>query len=222
MRSPAASGPRVPAGRSGASVRTSISALSAATLWREIASDTTISTSTTSMIGQPLGALQPGQLDQFGDHVAQPVGLDQHLLGEPADGFGVVRGRQQRLGEQRHRADRGLELMADVGHEVTPGRLHPGIVGLVVDEHHGEPAVFLAQQPGMPVHREPGAAGGRALARRQVELGVVAAASACCAACQAWSSSCRSRTRPSSLARSLMVDDVAMGIHHRGAQVASA
>ena len=104
-------------------------------------------------VGQPLGALQPGQLDQLGDHVPQSVGLDEHLLGEPANGFGVIRRSQQGLGEQSHGTNRGLELVADVGHEVAPGRLHARVFGLVVDEDHGEPAVFLAQQPGLPVHR---------------------------------------------------------------------
>lgn len=64
--------------------------------------------------------------------------------------------------------------MADVGDEVTPGGFHAGIVGLVVHESDGEPAVFLAQQAGLPVHRQSGSAAGT-LRRQQVEFNGVPA-----------------------------------------------
>ena len=45
--------------------------------------------------------------------------------------------------------------MADVGHEIAAGGLHPRMLGLVVDVDHGEPAVFLGQQADMAADREP-------------------------------------------------------------------
>ena len=90
------------------------------------------------------------------------------------DGLGVVGRGQHRLGEHAHRADRRLELVADVGDEVAAGRFHPGVLGLVVDVDDGEPAIVLGQQPHVAAHRQPGPAGMRALARGQVDLDVLA------------------------------------------------
>ena len=45
---------------------------------------------------------------------------------------------------------------------------------MVVDEDHGEPAVLLAQQPRLPVHRQARSARDQPLARQQVELDVSA------------------------------------------------
>ena len=60
------------------------------------------------------------------------------LAAEPAD-LGRVVGRvHHRLGEQRQRADRGLQLVADVGHEVPAGGLQPDRFRLVRGVHHGE------------------------------------------------------------------------------------
>ena len=57
-----------------------------------------------------------------------------HPLGEPAHGLGVVVRVEHRLGEQGHAADRGLELVADVGDEVAADLLDPARLGAVLDE----------------------------------------------------------------------------------------
>ena len=62
--------------------------------------------------------------------------------------------------------------MADVRNKVAPRRLHPRVFGVVVDEDHGKPAVLLAQQPRLTVHRQPGSSRHRPLARQQVELDI--------------------------------------------------
>ena len=197
----------------GASVVIAMSALSAATLYRDSASATTVSTSTASRSGQLLGALQPRQLDQLADHVAQPVRLGEHLLAEPAHRLGVVGRFQQRLGEHPHRADRRLEFVADVGDEVAAGRLHPGVLGLVVDVDHREPAVLFGQQSHVAADRQSRAAGVSALARRQVDLAVLARGQRPFAPpARRGRRASRSRTRPSSRARSLMIDHVAVSV----------
>ena len=121
---------------------------------------------------QRLGALQPGQLDQFTDHVGQPGGFGDDLLGEAVDHLLVLGGRQQRLGQQPHGADRGLELVADVGDEVAATGLHAGLFGLVVDVDHREAAVLFGQLTGQAAHGHPGPARVRPFGRRQVELDV--------------------------------------------------
>ena len=55
----------------------------------------------------------------------EPGRFDAHPAGELADRIGVLGRVLDCLGEQRDRADRGLELVADVGHEVAPGLLDP-------------------------------------------------------------------------------------------------
>ena len=62
------------------------------------------------------------------------AGLDLHPLGEVPHLLGVVAGGQHRLGEQGQRADRGLQLVADVGHEVAAHDVDPALLGEVVDE----------------------------------------------------------------------------------------
>ena len=86
---------------------------------------------TTRQLREPFGAGEPGQRDQLGDEVAQPVRLADDLGAEPADLGGVVGGVEHGLGEQPDRADRRLELVADVGHEVAPGGLQAHRVGRV-------------------------------------------------------------------------------------------
>lgn len=83
--------------------------------------------------GLRLRALEPGQLQQLLHQPAEPGGLVLDPLGEPAGGqhvLGELRGTvgrlggvDQGLGEELQRPDRGLQLVADVGHEVPP---HPG------------------------------------------------------------------------------------------------
>ena len=80
------------------------------------------------------GDLQPGQVDDLLDQPGQPDGLDLHPLGEPGHGLGVVVRVEDGLGQQREAADRGLQLVADVGDEVAPDLLEPAGLGAVVDE----------------------------------------------------------------------------------------
>ena len=56
------------------------------------------------------------------------------------DGLGVVGGVDDRLGEQLDRADRGLQLVADVGDEVAADRLDAALAGAVLDQRQHEPA----------------------------------------------------------------------------------
>ena len=97
------------------------------------------STGTGAGLGQRVGALQAGQVDELLHQPAEPAGLVLHAAGEAAYGRGVLAGVLQRLGEQRHRPDRGLELVADVGDEVAPDRLDPAGLGDVLDEQRDEP-----------------------------------------------------------------------------------
>ena len=69
-------------------------------------------------------------------------------VGEPADRLGVVAGVQHGLGEQRQRADRGLELVADVGDEVAAYVVDAAGLGAVLDQQQD---VRAAQR------RDPGA-----------------------------------------------------------------
>jgi hypothetical protein len=89
--------------------------------------------------GQRLGALQAGELEQLVHQPAHPRRLVVDPLGEAPGGHQSLRllvagvaptarrrtlgGVEQRLGEQLQRADRGLQLVAHVRHEVAP---HPG------------------------------------------------------------------------------------------------
>ena len=81
-----------------------------------------------------VGHLQPGQVDDLLHQPGQPGGLDEDALGEPLDGLGVVLGAEHGLGEQRDAADRGLQLVADVRHEVAADLLDPPGVGVVLGE----------------------------------------------------------------------------------------
>ena len=80
--------------------------------------------------------LDAAQLQQVVDRGAGPVGLRDHPLGESGDdvGVGLV---ADRLGQQAERADRRLELVADVGDEVPSDRLGPLLQRAVVDQ--GQP-----------------------------------------------------------------------------------
>ena len=91
-------------------------------------------------VGDRLGGLDPGQRDQVLHQVGQPLRLLPHLAGEPAHRLGVVGGVLDRLGQQRQRADRGLELVAGVGHEVPLDLFHPAAFGLVLGQHEDQPA----------------------------------------------------------------------------------
>ena len=86
------------------------------------------------------------------DQPAQPGALVLHPAGEPADRLWVVGGVLHRLGQQGQRADRGLQLVRDVGDEVAADRLQPAGLGHVVDSsrRHAYPA-GLDQQRRRPL-----------------------------------------------------------------------
>ena len=84
-------------------------------------------------------ALQPGQLDDLLHELGEPVALGEHPPGEALHGLGVVGRVGDGLGEQADRADRGLELVADVGHEVAAYGLHAALAGAVLDERQHQP-----------------------------------------------------------------------------------
>ena len=67
----------------------------------------------------------------------QPAGLAQHPGREALDGLRIVLRLVHGLGEQRQGADRGLQLVAHVGHEVAPGVVEALGLGDVVDEDQG-------------------------------------------------------------------------------------
>ena len=75
-----------------------------------------------------------------------------HPAGEPLDRLRVVGGVAHRLGEQPDRADRGLELVADVGDEVAADRLDPALAGAVLDEGQHQPGA-QRRDPGGDVPR---------------------------------------------------------------------
>ncbi len=81
-----------------------------------------------------VGHLQPRQVDDLLDQPGEPGGLDEDALREPLDRLGVVLGAEHGLGEQRDAADRGLQLVADVGDEVAADLLDPPGVGVVLGE----------------------------------------------------------------------------------------
>ena len=101
---------------------------------------TIASTSTGCGLVERVVALEPGQLDDLLHQPGEPVALGLHPAGEPLDRLGVVGGVLDGLGQQVERADRGLELVADVGDEVAADRLDATLAGAVLDEGQHEPA----------------------------------------------------------------------------------
>jgi hypothetical protein len=82
----------------------------------------------------------------------------------PAHRVRVVAGAEHRLGQQRECADRGLELVADVGDEVAPHRVHPARLRPVLHQHEHQ----LGAERG-DAHRD-GQGVGAQRAARQFEL----------------------------------------------------
>ena len=76
--------------------------------------------------------LDPAQLEQVVHRPADPVRLDDHPGGEPCHHL-EVRLTADRLGQQTERPDRGLELVGDVGDEVTSDGLGAPLEGPVLD-----------------------------------------------------------------------------------------
>jgi hypothetical protein len=93
-------------------------------------------------VGQRFAALQSGQLQQFDDQPAEPVGLVPDPLGEAAGGLRVralfiVHRVGERLGQELEGADGGLQLVAHVGDEVATHPAQPMRLGNVecLDRH---------------------------------------------------------------------------------------
>ena len=90
---------------------------------------------------QRVVALQPGQLDDLLHQPGQPVALGLHPAGEAA---APPRGRRRppatASASRLERADRGLQLVADVGDEVAADRLDPALAGAVLDQRQHQPA----------------------------------------------------------------------------------
>ena len=87
-------------------------------------------------LGRPqrIVPLQPGQVDDVLHQLGQPTGLGLHPAGEPTHGLRVVRGVEQRLREQCDGPHGCLELVADVGDEVTAYGVDAPRFGAVLDE----------------------------------------------------------------------------------------
>ena len=90
-------------------------------------------TSTRLAAGQRLGALQPGQIDQFADQPAEAGALALHARGEASDGLRIVGRVLHGLGQQGERTDRRLQLVRHVGDEVPADLLEPARFGDVVE-----------------------------------------------------------------------------------------
>ena len=102
-------------------------------------------------VRQRIVGLKPGQFDDLADEIGEPGRFDPHPAREPADRIGVLGRVLDRLGKQRDRPDRGLELVADVGHEVPPRLLDPARGRQVVGEHDDQ-VVLQRRDPDREVH----------------------------------------------------------------------
>ena len=89
--------------------------------------------------GERVVALQAGQVDDVLDEVAEAGRLHLHALREVAHLLGVVAGGRDGFGQQGERAHGGLELVADVGHEVAPDDVDTALLGEVVDQDEDRP-----------------------------------------------------------------------------------
>ena len=93
--------------------------------------------------------------------LGQALALQAHPAGEPAHGLGVLGGLVDGLGEQPDRADRRLELVADVGHEVPADRLDPALPGAVLDQRQHQPGAQRGDPGGDGARRGQLAASGQ-------------------------------------------------------------
>ncbi len=106
--------------------------------------------------------LQSGEVDDLGDEVGQPGRFDAHPGGETTDRGRIVGRLLHRLGQQGQRADRRLELVTDVGHEVPAGLLDPPGRRLVLGQQQH---LLVGQRCDPDVE-----VGGRVPGPRQVEV----------------------------------------------------
>ena len=94
--------------------------------------------STFSAEASGVRGLQPAELDDLVGEAGEPIGLDGEPLREALDLVRLVGGGLEGLGEQPDRADRGLELVADVGDEVAAHLVEPVRLGAVLGEQQHE------------------------------------------------------------------------------------
>jgi hypothetical protein len=90
-------------------------------------------------LGDRLVTLQAREIDDLLDQVRQPVALLEHPAGEPLDRLRVVGGVVHGLAEQLDGADRGLQLVAHVGDEVTPDGVDAALARAVLDQCQHQP-----------------------------------------------------------------------------------
>ncbi len=100
--------------------------------------------------------LDATQVEQVVDDPRHPLRFELHARREATDDVGIVLASEG-LGQQAERSHRGLQLVADVGDEVTPHGIHSPAFGHVLD-HDGSadapPAVV--ERHGHDVQRAPG------------------------------------------------------------------
>ena len=82
--------------------------------------------------------LDAGEVDDLLDQLGQALRLPLHAPTEALDRGRVVGEVRDRLGEEGHRPDRGLEFVGDIGHEVTTDGVDAHRFGLVVAEDEDE------------------------------------------------------------------------------------
>ena len=93
--------------------------------------------------GRPLSSLERGQGQQVVDCVGHPLYLELHPARETGHHLRLgVRG--QRVRQQAQSSDRGLELVADVGHEVPSHGLDAVVLGDVVHQRDRAQHLTLA------------------------------------------------------------------------------
>ncbi len=88
---------------------------------------------------QRVAGLQAAQLDDLGGDAGEALRLPRQALGEALDLLRLVGGARQGLGEEADGADRGLQLVADVGDEVASHVVEPVRLGAIVGEEQHEP-----------------------------------------------------------------------------------
>ena len=100
------------------------------------------------LAGRGLFGLDAAEVEQVVDDPADPEGLGVDPGGQ-ALGHGRVGLDGEGLGQQAEGADRGLELVADVGHEVPPDLLEAPTLGHVLDDGDDpEWPASVVDQPG--------------------------------------------------------------------------
>ena len=109
-------------------------ASSASVRFSSIARAMILSTSHGDRLVERVVALEAGELDDLLHQPGEPLALGVHPAGEALHRLGVVGGVDDGVGEQLDRADRRLQLVAHVGHEVAPDRLDPALAGAVLDQ----------------------------------------------------------------------------------------